>query len=335
MPQDAQYDPSTTPGALPTGAATSAKQDATNTALGGITDASADGDAASGSIIARLRYLAKAFAAVIAGSSKVAVMNSDGTTVGNVAITEVAGTANGAGQFDVTAINVSQFKSISLHRTGTYNLTSTFEVSNDNVNWVACPMQNVASVPLAANSSVAGAGNGMFAINVNFKWFRSRISAWTSGTVNTVLLLSPLSAQMPTLPVNAFQSGGWNFNSNSDYPASATPITAASGNVSNASAVATLAKVAAKTTYITGFEVTSSGATAASVVTVTVTGTVTGTLSYTLAVVAGATLPNGNMLVQFAKPIPSSAVNTDIVVTVPALGAGNTNATVVAHGYVL
>lgn len=117
------------------------------------------------------------------------------------------------------------------------------------------------------------------------------------------------------------------------YPSGATAITAASGNVANATAAATLAAVAGKTTHITGFEVTGSGATSGSVVTVTVTGTITGTLSYTVAAIAGVLLINTPLIVEFPVAIPASATNTPIVVSMPALGAGNTNATVVAHGY--
>jgi hypothetical protein len=118
-----------------------------------------------------------------------------------------------------------------------------------------------------------------------------------------------------------------------EYPPASTPITASSGNVAAAAATATLAGAANVTTYITGFEFTSAGSTAAAVVTITITGTVSGTLSYTYASVAGATLANQPLIVQFSPPIPASAANTSIVVSCPSLGAGNTNATMVAHGY--
>lgn len=72
-----------------------------------------------------------------------------------------------------------------------------------------------------------------------------------------------------------------------------------------------------------------------SAVTVTVVGTISGTLSYTTAAVAGVLLPNTPLIVEFSVAIPGSAINTAIVVTCPALGAGNTNSTVVAHGYQL
>ena len=117
------------------------------------------------------------------------------------------------------------------------------------------------------------------------------------------------------------------------YPAGATPLTNSSGNVANATAVATLAGAAGLTTYITGFQITGTGATAAAAVTATLAGIIGGTASYTIAAMAGAVLANNSLLVDFSYPIPASAVNTAIVLTLPALGIGNTNSTVTARGY--
>jgi len=117
------------------------------------------------------------------------------------------------------------------------------------------------------------------------------------------------------------------------YPAGATPLAVSSGNVANATASATLAGVAGKTTHITGFSVSGSGSTAALPVTVTITNTVGGTLHYTYAAVAGVLLINGMINMSFPYPIPANAANTAIVVSCPALGLGNTNNTMVAYGY--
>ena len=122
-------------------------------------------------------------------------------------------------------------------------------------------------------------------------------------------------------------------NRTSEYPIAATAISSSSGNVAAAAAVATLAAAAAKTTFITGFVITSAGATAAAVVLITITGVIGGTMTLPYATVAGAAVGNTPLIVQFSKPIPASAVNTAIVVTLPSLGAGNTSAAVVAHGY--
>ena len=133
---------------------------------------------------------------------------------------------------------------------------------------------------------------------------------------------------------SADQSGPYSFDGTNLVMATPSGITnASSGNVANANAVATLAAVAGKTTYITGFEVTSGGATAAALVTVTVTGLAGGTAIYTYGAVAGAVMANTPLAVTFSPPLIASALNTAIVVTLPALGLGNTNATVVAHGY--
>jgi|EndMetStandDraft_5_1072996.scaffolds.fasta_scaffold188977_2 hypothetical protein len=112
-----------------------------------------------------------------------------------------------------------------------------------------------------------------------------------------------------------------------------SPVNVSSGNVANAQAVATIPAVAGKRNYITGFEVSGSGATAGLPVTVTVTG-LDNTLSYTYSAAAGVLVANQPLVVSFPQPLPASAVNTAIVVTCPALGSGNTNNTVTAHGFV-
>lgn len=117
------------------------------------------------------------------------------------------------------------------------------------------------------------------------------------------------------------------------YQSNQTPLIAKSGNVANASAAATLTGTATTTVYLAGFEVSGSGATAALPVTVTIAGLLGGTIQYTYNFVAGALLGNTPLVVEFDPPLPASAVNTAIVVTCPASGAGGTNNTVVAHGF--
>lgn len=119
----------------------------------------------------------------------------------------------------------------------------------------------------------------------------------------------------------------------SPYIEGATPLIAGSGNVANASAAATLTGTATTTVYLAGFQVTGTGATGVSVATVTVAGLLGGTRHYTYTFPAGVTTPCQPLMVAFDPPLPASAVNTAIVVTCPASGAGGTNNTVVAHGF--
>jgi hypothetical protein len=74
-----------------------------------------------------------------------------------------------------------------------------------------------------------------------------------------------------------------------------------SGNVANANAVATLAAVPNKVNYLSTVRMTAVGATP--------------------------------LVLEWDPPLQSTAPNTAIVCTLPALGAGNTNAAVSASGF--
>lgn len=115
------------------------------------------------------------------------------------------------------------------------------------------------------------------------------------------------------------------------HQAIGTPITSSATGAAAATAVATLSGVSNKTTYITGFTATSGNPGATVVGVVTVTGTISGTLSYQFT--ESATL-GGELIVTFPTPIPASAVNTAIVVTIPAITSGAVVA-IAAYGYQL
>lgn len=111
-----------------------------------------------------------------------------------------------------------------------------------------------------------------------------------------------------------------------------TDIQASSGIIANGVATATLAGAAGKTTFITGFTVLGNSATAGSTVDVTVTGPTT-TLHFPLVVPTGVGTTLEPLLIEFARPVPASAVNVALVVSCPALGAGSTACAVNAFGY--
>src|SRR5262245_19516949 len=114
---------------------------------------------------------------------------------------------------------------------------------------------------------------------------------------------------------------------------SVAAISASSGNVAAATAAATLPAATGKTTYICGFVITSTASTAAAITVPTVNNTAGGTMSFVYASVAGATVQNQPLQVTFSPCIQANATNTTITVSVPSLGAGNTNSAVVAWGY--
>lgn len=117
------------------------------------------------------------------------------------------------------------------------------------------------------------------------------------------------------------------------YPNTAVPASAASANVANAQAQASLAAIPGKTAFVTGFEITAGGATAAALVQATLVGLLGGTATYIVGAPAGATAAATPLCVRFAMPIPASAPNVALTLTLPALGAGNTNAAVALHGF--
>lgn len=136
-------------------------------------------------------------------------------------------------------------------------------------------------------------------------------------------------------PVTLVTDSGVAYGPTNAFPYGGTLLNATSGNVAAASAVATLPAVASRTNYITGFDMTGTGATAAAVVTVTVAGLAGGSITFIATAVAGATLANPVLSIRFPAPIPASAVNTAITVTCPSLGAGNTNNVVNAYGFLV
>lgn len=116
-------------------------------------------------------------------------------------------------------------------------------------------------------------------------------------------------------------------------PNDITPVTGSSGNVAAANAVATLAAASGKTTYISGLLLSYSGATAAGNAVCTVSGLLGGSMTFNVPVPIGASVPGAPISLKFDPPLPASAVNTAIVVTVPSLGAGNTFSSAAAWGF--
>jgi hypothetical protein len=111
------------------------------------------------------------------------------------------------------------------------------------------------------------------------------------------------------------------------------PVSNSSGNVAAATATATLPAAAGKITSICGFAATAGGATAAAVVNLTVTNVTGGTMTYTFGANTGVGVPSAPLAVQFSPCLPANASNTTIVVSMPSLGAGNTNAAINAWGF--
>jgi hypothetical protein len=121
---------------------------------------------------------------------------------------------------------------------------------------------------------------------------------------------------------------------NPNFPCSG--YTGASGDVSNAPAVATMSG-SGGLLCLTGFEITGSGADRIADVLATVTG-LGQTMTYVLNVPAGPTIGLAPLFVYFNPPLLQSnpgGIPPPITVTVPPFGNGNNHVDVVVHGGVL
>ena len=112
-----------------------------------------------------------------------------------------------------------------------------------------------------------------------------------------------------------------------------TPLVSGSGNQPNAIATATLTPSATTCAYLCGMIVTGSGAGAKTNVLVTVSGLLGGTRSFVYGFDTPATSINQPLNFNFNPPLPAAAINTPIVVTVPAGGVGNLNSMVTIYGF--
>lgn len=118
-------------------------------------------------------------------------------------------------------------------------------------------------------------------------------------------------------------------------PKGATPLISASGNKANAEAAATLAAVAGQELWLQGFDVRGAGATTGLPVIVTVTGLQgDSTIEFIYVFSAGVLVPTQPLFFNPSEPLKAAA-GSNIVVTVPAGGSGNTHTAVVAWGYLL
>jgi hypothetical protein len=196
---------------------------------------------------------------------------------------------------------------------GTGPLTVTINEAGFSITCAAgSRLQTQYPAPMAQSAAITGLGQA----TVIFVDFPVIPFSWGPNGANGTVAVSNL----PTIP---------------GLPVGAAAVSASSGNVAAAVATATMPAVVGKTNYITGLEITGAGATAAAVILAALSGILGGTINYNVPVAAGVAVGNFPLVVEFNTPIPASAANTAIVLTVPSYGAGNTNSIATIHGFVL
>lgn len=93
-----------------------------------------------------------------------------------------------------------------------------------------------------------------------------------------------------------------------------------------------MSAVAGATNYVTGFEISYTGATVGSVITATLNNVLGGQQFHIFTVPTGVNLSD-KYIVEYTRPLPAIGQNTQVFLSIPALGAGNVLTAATLHGF--
>jgi hypothetical protein len=141
---------------------------------------------ASGNLLAKLAAGASIIGTVNQGTG--AAAGTSWRTAGD--FTEIVGTPAAANNaLLIASTDVSSYKWLSFHTGSTaYVGTLNFECSNDNINWTGCELFQSTSLS-NATTNVSNNNNNIWHGPAAFRFFRIRMSPYTSGTANGILEL--------------------------------------------------------------------------------------------------------------------------------------------------
>lgn len=111
----------------------------------------------------------------------------NGDSNGNLYTTDkTSSTTTGSGSAlnatPIASVDLTNYANLYIQLTGTFSATVTFEGSLDNSNWVSVNAQTVSdtsTLPVQTTTTT-----GIYKIPILFRYFRLRISVYTSGTIN-------------------------------------------------------------------------------------------------------------------------------------------------------
>ena len=104
----------------------------------------------------------------------------------------------------VPSVDVSAYKWFSVHITGAWVGTISFQASNDNVNFQSIIIDNISSVASLPSTATSG---GIFHGMVTYRYLRVRMTSYTSGTANGVLELYTTPGALSV--IGAIQASSW------------------------------------------------------------------------------------------------------------------------------
>jgi hypothetical protein len=110
----------------------------------------------------------------------------------------------------VPSTDVSNYKWLSLHiNANAYSGTLTFQCSNDNVNWIGITLYKLDTASANNAGTATSLTNVMFAGPTSYRYFRVRMTSYTSGTGQGTLELYTVAPAYQLTAISALQSGGW------------------------------------------------------------------------------------------------------------------------------
>lgn len=178
----------------------------------------------------------------MAGSAPV-VIASDQSAIPVTSSTvtlEVTGSAAALNADAIALTNVSSYRGAFVQVEGTYTGTLTFQGTNDGTTFYNVLAQVVNSPTTAASSALVG-GTGLLWVPLNYKSFRLRMTAYTSGTATaTAVFCGEAPADLGQRSVSATQSGAWNITNITGTVSLPTGAATAANQVYGATNIATL-----------------------------------------------------------------------------------------------
>lgn len=140
----------------------------------------------------------------------------------------------------ICAVDAGNYSEVSVHvTTQGGSSTITFQVSNDNINWVSCTMQPSTSIGTVAVTTTTT--TGIWRGPLMGRYFRLNVTGIASGTTTAIIELVPTSRTPTALAVTAIGSGNYlvlpatptTFNLTAAGTTNATSIKASAGTAYN------------------------------------------------------------------------------------------------------
>lgn len=130
-----------------------------------------------------------------AGLAPLLVWNTNATSLKTGVRSDPLNLSGSAGSLNadiVAAIDIEGYSAVELQITGTWVGTLTFQGSNNNIDFIsvlATDISNATNSPITFTTS-----NGIFYIPTNFRYFRCRMTSYTSGTATSTSLFETLTS---------------------------------------------------------------------------------------------------------------------------------------------